>query len=160
MALAVVVGPLRRALGPMPPPVEQPGERPVQPRPLARQQIGVHGLTGEGMPERVRVPFAGHQQLSPDGLPQRRFQLFLGQSYGIPQQVVLDAPPGDGGGAQHLLSGVGQLLEPDQQHIGEPTGHPAVPAPRGGEQLLGIERVALGPLDDPPHGVVRQWPLP
>ncbi|MDH6501877.1 hypothetical protein M2156_008096 [Streptomyces sp. SAI-149] len=159
MALAVVVGPLRRALGPMAPPVEQPGERSVQPRPFARQEIGVHGFPGQGVPEGVRVPLAGHQQLPPDGLAQGRLQLLLGQAHGVPQQVVLDTPPGDGGGAQHLLSGVGQLLEADQQHIGEPTGHPAVPAPRGGEQLLGVEGVALGPLDDPPHRGVRQRPL-
>lgn len=128
----------------------------MQPGPLARQQVGVDGLAGERVPEGVRVALTGDEELPPDRLAQRRLQLVLRQSDGVAQQLVLDAPPGDGGGTQHLLGGVGQLLEADQENVGEPAGYPARLRVGGGEQLLRIEGVALGPLDDPPHGRVRQ----
>jgi hypothetical protein len=143
---------------------EQFGERPVQPDALAGQQIGVHGLAGEGVPERVRGVLAGDQQLPADRLAQRRLQLVLRQLYGVPQQVVLDTAPGDGGRAQHLLGGLGELLDPDEEYVGQPARHGGrrrvEVARQRGEQLLRVEGVALGPVDDTADRGVRQGVRP
>ncbi|CAM5724493.1 hypothetical protein SVIOM74S_00696 [Streptomyces violarus] len=156
VALPVVVGTLGSALRGPALPGEQPGERAVQPRPLPGEQIRVDGLTGEGVPEGVRVVAPGDEQLPSHRLAQRRLQLLLGKPDRLPQQLVLHPAPGDGRGPQHLLRGVGQLLEADQQHVGEPAGHPAGLRVRRREQLLRVEGVPLGPLHDPPHRRLRQ----
>lgn len=156
MALARVVG----ALGRTGLPGEESGERAVQPDPLARQQIGVDGLAGQGVPEGVRAVLARDQQLSSDGLAQRRLQGVLRQLYRVVQQFVLDAPPGDRGRAQHLLGGVGQLLDADEEYVGEAARHDGggrvdVTGQRG-EQLLRVEGVPLGAFDDTADGGVGE----
>lgn len=159
VALPVVVGALGGVLGGPAAPGEQPRERAVQPRPLPGEQIGVDGLTCEGVPERVRVVVPGHEKLPPHRLAQRRLQFLLGQTDRLPQHIVLHPASRDGGGPQHLLRGVGELLEADQQHIGETSGHPTGLRVGGREQFLRVEGVPLGPLHDPPDRGVGQRPV-
>ncbi len=160
VALAVVVGAFGRAVRAAVRPGEQPREPAVQPGPFPGEQIGVDRLPGQGVPERVRVPVAGDEQLPLHGLAQRRLQLLLGQPHGVPQQVMPHPPPGDRGGAQHLLRRLRQLLEADEQHVGKAAGHADRGRVRGRHQLLGVEGVALGAFDDAVHGGVRQRPVP
>ncbi len=158
VALAVVVGALGGTVRPAVRTAQQPGERAVQPGPLAGQQVGVDRLAGEGVPEGVGVAVVGDEQLPSQGLAQRRLQLLLGQPDGVPQQLVPHPAPGDGGGAQHLLGRLRQLLEPDQQDVGQTAGHTVDRRVRGRDQLLGVEGVALGAFDDPVHVAVGQRP--
>ncbi len=111
------------------------------------------------MPEGVRVALTGDEELPSDRLAQCRLQLVLRQPDGVAQQLVLDAPPGDRGRPQHLLGRVGQLLEADEENVGEPARHAARLRVGGREQLLRVERVALGALDDPADGRVGQRSL-
>ncbi len=66
------------------------------------------------------------------------------------------AASGDRGGAQYLLGDLGQLLEADEQDVGQAAGYTSGGRVRGRDQLLGVEGVALGAFDDPVHGGVRQ----
>ena len=54
---------------------------------------------------------------------------------------------GDGGDAQHLLRRRGALLDPGEQDVGQRHRQRLAVQP-GGQQLLGVERVALGAGDD------------
>ncbi len=65
------------------------------------------------------------------------------------EQVVRDPAAGDGGGADDLAGALVEPVEPHQQQVGQVgRQHPAA-VPGGGDELLGEERVALGPGDDP-----------
>lgn len=112
------------------------------------------------MPEGVGAVLAGDQELSSDGLAQRRLQGVLRQLQGVVQQAVLDAPSGDRGRAQHLLGGVGQLLDADEEYVGEAARHGGGGrvdvAGQRGEQLLRVEGVALGAFDDTADGGVGE----
>ena len=56
-------------------------------------------------------------------------------------------PAGHGGDPQHLLGRRRALLDPGQQDVGQPERQRLAVQP-GGQQLLGVERVALGAGDD------------
>ena len=62
-------------------------------------------------------------------------------------RLVGDPAAGDGRRPDHLPGGLVEPVEADQQHLGEVLGD-AAPAPRGADQLLDEEGVALGAVDD------------
>lgn len=156
VALPRVVGPLG-ALRRAPPAGQEFREHPVQPHPFTRQQIRVDRLPGEGVPELVRRSPVRQQQLAAHRLPQRGLQLVLGKLHGVPQQVVPDPAARHRRRAQHLLGGAGQLLDPDQQQVGQlARQHRPRLLLRRGQQFLRVEGVALGPFDDPADRGVGQ----
>ena len=123
------------------------GVRRVQPDPLAGQQVVVHRLPQQRVPERV-VPLAGDEHVHLDRLPQALVERGRGESGGGGEHLVGDLAAGDARGPDDLPRVVVDPVEPDQQHVGEVVGQPATGSARGGDELLHEERVALGPLDD------------
>ena len=123
------------------------GDRGVQPHPLPRQQVGEHRFPQQRVPEPEAAVVGDHQQVVVHRLGQRRLQLAGGQPSDGGHQLVPHPPPGHRGDPQHLLGGVRSLLDPGQQDVGE-RGRQRLAAAARGEQLLGVERVALGARDD------------
>jgi hypothetical protein len=150
VALQRVVGQLGRrprdvavALG------EEPRVRGVQPHPLAGQQVAVHGLLQQRVPERVALAVLGDQHVVGDRLAERLLHLGVAQPAGRLQQRVGDPPAGDRGHPGDPLRGGGQPLQPGEQHVGETVRQrERVAAQAGGQQLLGEVRVALRPAED------------
>ena len=64
------------------------------------------------------------------------------------EHVVRHVVPGDRRGAQHGAGVRIQPVEPDEQHVGEVGRQIRRARGAGGDQLLDVERVALGPVDD------------
>ena len=121
----------------------------VQPDPLTGEQVVVHRLGEQGVPEGVAVGAEPHQDVLLGGGPQRGLEDVVGQAHHGGEQRVADPPAGAGGGADDGTPVVVQPVEPDQQQVGEVVGQPgAVRALGGADQLLGEERVALGAADD------------
>jgi hypothetical protein len=140
---------------------QRPRARLVQPRPLPGQQIVVHGLLHQGVPEVVQflaglVRGTDLEQPAVDRLPQRADQLVVGPAQDGRQKMVTDPPRRQHHRhcRQQPLRGRGQPAHPAQQHVPQRPRQPvrAGADPRG-EELLGEERVALRPvehLDDHP----------
>ncbi len=131
---------------------EQRAHRGVQPGPLPGQQVRVDGFAEQGVPEDIAFGAVGHEQLVGDRLPHRSLVFGGRQARCGPHQLVVGLAAGHGRGAEHLLGGVGQLLDPVEQQGRQPGGQDAVlagiAADRGGEQFLGVIGVALGPGHD------------
>ena len=127
----------------------------MQAHPLPRQQIGEHGLAQQRVPEAVAAVVGDHQQVVVHRLGQRLFEVRRRQAADSSHQLVPDPPARDGRDPQHLLGGRGPLLHPRQQDVGQPEGQGLAVQP-GGQQLLGVERVALGAGDDVVHRRLRQ----
>ncbi len=125
---------------------EQAGERGMEPGALARQQVGVDGLLQQRVAEGVAVAL-DPEQAARDDLAHRLLELGQRQPRHLAQQLVLDPAPGHGGGAQHPLPRLREHLDPGHQQAGQPVGQ-GVALGHGREQLLGIERVAVGAGDD------------
>ena len=120
----------------------------VQPGPLPRQQVRVDRLPEQGVPEHVAFGAVGHEQLVGDRLPHRALVFGGGQAGRGPDQLVVGLAAGHGRGAEDLLRGVGQLLDPAEQQGRQPRRQDiataGIAADRGGEQFLGVVGVALG----------------
>ena len=100
------------------------------------------------MPEDIAFGAVGHEQLVGDRLPHRGLVFGGRQARQGPYQLVVGLAAGHRRGAEHLLRGVGQLLDPAEQQGRQPGGQDtvlaAITADRGGEQFLGVVGVALG----------------
>ena len=130
---------------------QQRAHRAVQPGSLAREQVTVDGLAQQGVPEHVALGAVGHEQLAGDGLPHGGLVLGRRQARRGLDQLVVGLAAGHRRRAEHLLGGVGKLFHPAEQQRRQPGGQAllrAIPADRGGEQFLGVVRVALGPGHD------------
>ena len=116
---------------------------------LAWQQVRVHRLLDERVPERVPVP-GRHQDVRRDGRADRGDELARVQPGDLREQRVARHAAARAGDAQHLLGVLRQPPHGLQQQVGERVGHhvAAVRAVGAGEQLLGEQRVALGALED------------
>ena len=101
---------------------------------LAGQQVLVHGLADQRVPERVPVG-GGHQHVAGDGGPDRGGQLVLGPAGDPGEQRVAGGAAAGAGDAEHLLGVLRQpphrLLEQVGQRVGDQRrsrpGRPAVP---------------------------------
>ncbi len=128
--------------------LERPGERRVQTRPLARQQVVVDRLLQQGVPERVALGAGGRirdEHLAADALAQGFVEGGFVHRCRDGKQRRVDALPGCRGDAQELLGRLGEVGDAGKQHVAQGRGQlrPAV-VPRGDEQLFGEERVATG----------------
>ncbi len=102
------------------------------------------------MPEGVAVLPVGAEQAARDDLPHALLEGQVVEAGGLLEQVVVGPAARDGRAAEHSLRGVGEQLRPGEQQAGQPVGHRG--ALGGGlQQLLGVEGIALGPVDDLPH---------
>jgi len=119
----------------------------VQPHPLAGQQVVVHGLAEQRVPEPVGA-LAGDEDVLLDGMAQRLVEGLRGQVGDGGEQVVADPAARHGGGAYDGPGRVAQPVEPDEEDVGELVGDPVVRAAGGADELLDEERVALGAGDD------------
>ena len=129
----------------------------MQPHPLAGQQVGEHRLAQQRVPEAVAPVVGDHQQVVVHRLGQRLLQLAGREPADGGHQLVPHPAAGDGGDPQHLLGGRGPLLHPRQQDVGQPERQRLAVQP-GGEQLLGVEGVALGAGDDVVDRATRAAP--
>ena len=91
-----------------------------------------------------------------DRLPDPLLKLVLGQPGRVADDLLLRVPARHRAGPQHLLGGVGDLLEPGEEQRGEAgrkdASRPVAAAVPGRQQLLAVVRVPLGPGDDPVQG--------
>ena len=113
----------------------------MQRGPLAGQQVLVDRLADERVAEGVRPVGVGDEQLVRDGLA--RAVVDVAGEHGL-QQLVADRPLGHGGHAHHLLGGARQALEAAEQRVAQ-RGRELAGVGGGGQQLLGVEGVALRP---------------
>jgi len=119
-------------------------QRRVQRGPLARQQVLVDRLADERVAERIGAVGVRDQQLVRDSLAGALEQLGGGERAGGLQQRVTHRLLDDGGDPHDLLGGGGQALEAPEQRVAQRRRELACAVGGRGEQLLGVERVALG----------------
>ena len=149
-----VVGQLRPVAGgdgaaPGTPLGERLGEGPMEPLPLAGQEVVVGGLLEQRVTERVvavdrrrRPP--GHQHLAADGRPQRVEQVGSSIAGDPREEVVVDPPAGDGRDADDGLGALRQADDAREEHLAERRRQrPSGGVLAGPEQLLDEERVAV-----------------
>ena len=124
----------------------------VQARPLAREQVVVDGLLEQRVAERVVLVAGtrlGHQDVLADGFAQRGVQGLGVDARRVHEQVRVDVLARGGGHAQDLLGRVGQARDAGEQDVAErrrKLGRAGVP--RRAQELLGEERVPVGPRVD------------
>ena len=108
---------------------------------LPREQVVGDRLALEGVPERVRVRRRIlHQHVVDDRFAQRGDQRVRGQFEHAHEQPVTDARPGGRGHPQDGLRVRAQCLDAHHQRVAHVLGQMIA----GRDQLLGVERVALG----------------
>ena len=118
----------------------------VQPDPLARQQVVVHGLAEQRVPEGVAA-VAGHEHVHLDGLAQRLLEVAGVEAGGDGEQVVRDLAAGDARDPHGLAGVVVEPVEADEEEVGQVLGKGLAHA-GGADELLDEEGVALGAVDD------------
>jgi hypothetical protein len=131
----------------------------VQADTLAGQQVVVHRLGEESVPERVGVAAARHQHVELDGLAQGLVERGSGDTGDVGEQGMGHPAARRRGGADDLLGVLVEAVEAHEQQFGEVVGQGLPGRDRCADQLLDEERVALGAGDDPgdvalPH---RAW---
>ncbi len=120
---------------------------------LAWEELAVDHLLEEGVPEgqvRVGRPAGRDQDPAVDDLAERLAHDGRAELRDRGEQVVIDPGPRRRGDAEDLLALLGDGRHPRQDHVAEPRRQLAVRRlPGGGEDLLGVERVPVGPGPDP-----------
>ena len=116
-------------------------QRQVERRPLAGQQVVLHDLAQERVPEAVAAVVVGDEDVAVDGLAQRVAQRALVEAAGPGQQRMV-GPLADGDEPQDLLRGLGQVLDAQHQRVAQRVRRGAAAVEPGGEQLLAVQRVA------------------
>ena len=136
---------------------ERGGVRGVQPHHLAREQVVVHRLGKQRVPEGVAASAARQlQHVGIDGFAQRGVEAIGRQVDDVGEHRVRDPPAADRRDPDHLTRVVGQAFESHEQEVGElPRQVPGVVALVGGvDEFFGEEGVAVGAGDDVVDGRV------
>ena len=119
----------------------------VQADPLARQQVVVDRLGEQGVPEGVALGADPDEDVRLHGGPQRPLEVVGALLDDRAEQRVGDPAAGHRGSPDHGPALVVEAVQAHEQQVGEVVGEP-LGAELGGDELLGEERVALGPVDD------------
>ena len=122
--------------------LERLGDSAVQAESLARQQLGVHGLLEQRVPEAVAVR-VHDQGLVLDRGAQPGRPLVGRHRRDAFEEPVVDLTADQGGRAEYFLRLGGQPVDADREDVAERRWHQTGLA--DGHQLLDEERVALGP---------------
>ena len=126
--------------------LERPRDREMQLGALAGQQVVLDDLAQQGVAEAVVAVVVGDDDVAGDRLAQRTAQGGGIELAGLGQQRVVQAPP-DSEHAHDLLSVLAEALDADHERVAQGGGQRVGPAlEAGGEQLLHVQRVALGRL--------------
>ena len=120
----------------------------VQPAVLTRQQVVVHRLADQRVPEHVVVGL-GDQDVRGHGGAQHPDQLVRLQAAHRGQQGVPDPAAARAGDPQHLLGLLGQAAHTDEHQVPQRVGQLAGLGVLAGQQGLQEQRVALGPPVQP-----------
>ncbi|CAM2970556.1 hypothetical protein SAXI111661_11125 [Saccharomonospora xinjiangensis] len=131
--------------------------RGVHAGPFARQQVVVHGLPQQRVPEPV-MTVIDHEDVVMDGLPQRLLHVDRPDSCHLGDGRVRHVRARHRHRAQHPPRLLREAFQPRQQHIGEAVRHVVGRRSRG-QHLLGEERVALAAAHEPVEHIGRQWPV-
>ena len=118
----------------------------VEPDPLAGQQVVVDRLPEQRVAEGVRPAARRDEHVGLDGGAERRLELGRPEVGDGGEEGVADLPPGDGDEAGDRAGGLVEAVEVHQQDVGQLAGD--LPGPRGADELLDEEGVALGAVDD------------
>ena len=123
------------------------GEPRVQRAALARQQVAVDGLADQRVAERVRLARAGHEHLVGDRLAQARAAARPRRG-----RTARRAARGASGARPRSTrttscAAAGQPLDARDEQVAQRLGQLLAAVGGGGEQLLGVERVALAALE-------------
>ena len=118
----------------------------VQPDPLTRQQVVVRGLREKSMPEGVGR-FPGDQHVDLHCFPEGALQARLVEARHGHQLGMAHPAAGDTGGPHYLPGPLTELVEADQQQIGEVGGQQLVRI-GGADELLDEERISVRAIDD------------
>jgi hypothetical protein len=105
------------------PPLEDRRQPRVEPGALVGQQVVVHGLTQETVPERERAVGAP-EEVRVEQLAQRRVELLLVEAGQLRDGVRVDAGAVHRGDTQQLARDVGQRVDPRQEQVGQLCGDP------------------------------------
>ena len=125
--------------------------------PLAGQKIGVDGVAHERVTERQAVLIL-QKHGARNRLAKRVVELGTTQLTQLGQQLMVHPLAADSGQPQRLARLFGERLDPDHQSVPQSLGnHPALG--RCVEELLGEERIAVGPREQVVHQRFR-GPLP
>ena len=122
--------------------------RRVQAGALAGQEVVVHRLGEQGVAELVEVVAARHHHVALDGVADGTVELGGLEVDDGAERGVGDPTAGHRGGADHGDRGVVEVLQAQEEELGEVLGDTAGAGARGTDQLLDEERVALGAADD------------
>ena len=136
------------------PAVHHPRVGAVERAALGRQELVVRRLLDQRVAEPVALVLGrpvDDEQLRVDGLANRGREIRLGRSGHFGEDVVFDLAPGDGRDLDEVGGLLARLSQPHEEHAAEGVGQVVARARRrvrGGDQLLGEERVPVGPSRD------------
>ena len=139
------------------PRLDRAGDRRVQGGVLARQQVAVDRLADQRVAEPVLVAGVDHQHLVRDRLARAVHHLGGREAGDRFEQLVPGGTIEHGDDADDRSGGVRQLLDAGEQDVAQRLGqHPALAVLERRQQLLGVERVALGARVEPVGELVRR----
>ncbi len=126
---------------------EQLGEPGVEPYPLAGEQVVVHGLAHERMPEQVRLAvLLDHEHLVFGGGAQAVGQLDFRRARERGDEPVIRAPADHRNDAQKALRALGERVDARQHDVAQRCRY-QLPGAARGDQLFGEERVSFRPFE-------------
>ena len=126
----------------------------VQAATLAGQEVVVHGLGEQRMPEAVGVS-ARDEHLVVDGFTQGCVELIGVEPDDLGEHGIGGGSARTCDGAHDKAGFVGETVEPHEHQLGETPGKRTI-GETGVEQLLGVEGVAGGPTDDGGRALVAE----
>ena len=135
--------------------LERAGEREVQLRALAGQQVVGDDLAQQRVAEGVAALLVGDDELRGGGLPQRLAQRARIDPGGLGEHGVIE-PAAGGEQPQQLLGRTRQALDPQHQRVAQRRRQRAAAVEAGRQQLLGEQRVALRAREQPAEQVLAR----
>ncbi len=127
--------------------LQQTGDLGMQPGSLVGEQVVVHRLAEEPVPEHQRARLSP-QEVRVEQLAEEPVELRLVGAGQLRERVGVDAGPVDGGDAQQVTRAGRQGVDPRQEQVGQLLGDRLR---IGRRQLLGVERVPFRAVQHRAH---------